>query len=281
MFDEKGFLKNSKSFFLLLIFFSVFLLFFNFLGIQKKTVDSITFLTGPVDSAASASSESVKNFFGVFGEVRTLRSEYYDLQEEYLELKAEKNMMSLLKEENLTLKEQLNLENEQENLILAEVLFQDLALRDESLLINKGSRDGLSEGDIALIGRMYVGIVIEVHGNTSKVRLPTSRASSLKVMIFDNNDEFGSEFFEPKNFLSGVAIGQANVLKIENIETRGNLEEGYTILTNDQKIGTYLYLGNVLTIDEDPTATLRGCSVELPIDYSNLKRIFVRKGGDI
>ncbi len=281
MFDEKDFLKNSKNFFLLLACFSILLLFFNFWGVRRNIEESANFLIKPVQLFAFESSKSVKNFFGVFEEVRNLRGEYYELQEEYLKLKADKNFLSLLKEENLILKEQLDFDKENNNLILAEVLFQDWALRNESLLVNKGQEDGIGKGDVALIGKMYVGIVSEVYENTAKIRLPTSRASSLKVMILENDIDFENEDFRTLSFISGIAVGQSNVLRVENIESRENLKEGDTILINDQKIGTYLYLGNVLSVDEDPTATLQSCSVELPIDYANLKKVFIRKGDSI
>jgi len=280
MFKEKEFFENSKKFFLLLFSVSFFFLFLNFFGIQKTIFESISFLAKPVDSAAFESSKSVKNFFGVFGEVRTLRSEYYELKEEYLKLKAESNLMLLLKEENLALREQLGVDLEESDLVLAEVLFQDWALRSESLVINRGERHGLSQGDIVLLGDMYIGLLSEVYEDTSKVRLPTSRASSLKVMIVEKDQDFEDESFEVTSFLSGIAVGKSNVLSVENIEMRGNLREGDIVLLNDTKVGTHLYLGNVLTVDEDPTATLRSCTVKLPVDYENLKRVFVRKGNN-
>ncbi len=272
---------EKKNFVILLIIFSSLLLLFNFWGMQKKVEATILLLTSPINSAAFNSSRSVKDFLGVFEEVRILRGEYYDLQEKYLELKAKENLKSLLIEENLTLKEQLGVEDDVdvEDLVLAEVLYQDIVLKDESLLVNKGEEDGLKIGDVAVVGGMYVGIVNEIFQNTAKIRLPTSRASSLKVMILDQEIIQEEESFEPKNYLSGVAVGHTNVLYVENIETRGELEEGYTVLINDSKIGKHLYLGNVLTVGEDPTATMRTCSIELPIDYSNLKRVFIKKGG--
>ncbi len=279
MFKEKDFFDNSKKFFLLLASCTLILLFLNFFAIQKTVADSIDFLVEPVSSAAFVSSKSLKEFLGVFGEVNTLRGEYYDLKEEYLKLKAESSFLPVLKEENLTLKEQLNVEFVEKDLILAEVLFQDWALRSESLIINMGREDGLNEGDVVLVGNMYVGLLIEVYENTSKVRLPTSRASSLKVMIINQDENLNLSSFEPQSFLSGVAVGRSNVLSVENIEIRGNIEKGDTILINDAKVGTYLYLGDVLTVEEDPTATSRTCTVQLPIDYSNLKRVFIKKGG--
>lgn len=278
MFNEKEALKNSKRFFLLLVGLSFFLLFFNLLGIQKSTSSFLDFLINPVQSSAIKSSNSVKSFVAVFSEVRTLRGEYYDLQERYLELKAEKNSISVLQEENFVLREQVGVKDDDVDFVLADVLFQDWALRNESLVLNKGLEDGVSKGDVVVVGNMYVGLISEAHDFTSKVRLPTSRASSLKVMIVDQERQE-----EPgvQESLSGVAVGHSNVLKVENIETHGELKEGFAIFTNDQKIGEHLYIGNVLSIDDDPTASLRSCTVDLPINYGDLKRVFVRKGGDI
>ena len=278
MSEDKFFSKNSKRFSTFLLLCLFFIISFNFLGIKKNSEEFLFFLVKPVDSAAYSSSQSVKNFFQVFEEVRTLRSEYYELQEKYLDLKSRNNLLSLLEEENSMLRKQLNFENDNIDLILAEVLFQDLTLKNESLLINKGRNDGVEWGDLALVGNTYIGIVSEVYDYTSKIRLPISRASSLKVMILDSEFDFEKESFQPKESLSGVAYGQANTLMVGNIEMLGDLNEGDIILTNDERVGDHLFLGNVLSIDEDPTATLRSCSVEIPIEYSNLKQVFIKKG---
>lgn len=278
MFDEKDFLKNSKTFFLVLVFFSFFFLFLNIFNVSKGILEFGFFLTKPLDNAAVSSSNSVKNFLGVFDEVKTLRGEYFDLQEQYLKLQAQDSLVSLLYEENLTLKKQLGIEEVERELILAEVLFQDWALRNESLLINKGYKDGVKQGEIVSIGSLYIGSVSDVYDFASRVRLPTSRASSLKVMILTDEVDFEESTFDPQNYLSGVAIGYSNILKIENIETNGDLQEGFVIVLNDEKVGTHLYLGNVNVIEKDPTATLRTCSVKLPVNYADLKYVFVRRG---
>jgi len=277
MFNDREFFKNQKIFFLLLTLFCISLFFFNLFQTSKNVSNVVEAFVKPIEEVAFVHSESVKSFFGIFQEIKTLRTNYYDLQEEYLELEARQDMLILLEEENISLKEQLNIYSIGHEIIPAEVLFQDWSLRNESLLINKGSVDGIVQGDIVTIGLMYVGIVSDVYEFTSKVRLPTSRASSLKVMILENVLEFENEISIPQSFLSGIAIGYSNILKIENIETYGNLVEGSVIVLNDQKIGKYLYLGKVLSVDDDPTASLRSCTVEVPVDYSNLKFVYVRK----
>ncbi len=277
MFDNTESFENSKKFFLLLIVFSVFLLLSNLFFVKKNIVEFTNFLINPIQTTASNSSESVKGFFRVFPEVKTLRNEFNDLQEKYLKLQAESGALVLLKEENMTLKEQLGFEKNSEGLLLAEVLFQDLELQNESLLINKGFKDGVSQGDIVAVGEMYIGLIVEVSDFTSKVRLPTSRASSLKVMILNDEEEISKESFSPSNYFSGIAVGYSSTLKIENVETTGEFKEGLPIFVNDPKVGIFLYLGDILSVDKDPTLSLRSGTIRLPIEYSNLKYVFVRK----
>ncbi len=277
MFDEKGFLQNSKNFFIISILVCGILLFSNVLEFKKNILEIGTFFVYPIQNSSYFSSNSLKDFFGVFSEIKTLRSDYYELEEDYLRLKSESGLFYVLEEENMTLKKELGFEIEKEKLVMAEVLFQDLDLRNESLIINKGLKDGVFQGDIVVIGDLYIGIITEVYDFTSKVRLPTSRASSLKVMIVNQEHEDWATF-SPRDYLSGIAVGYTNTLKIENIEIQGDLREGYFILINDAKVGTYLYLGEVLHIDDDPTLALRSCTVGLPIDYANLKYVFIRRG---
>jgi rod shape-determining protein MreC len=275
MFEEKEFFQSPKLFFILLISFSVLFLVFHFVNIEKHFVNAGGVLVKPMQELASNSSKSIKNFFGVFHEIKVLRNDYFDIKEAYLKLESESNLLVLLKEENTSLKQQLGLDVEGTDILLAEVLYQDLNLRNESMLINKGQKDGLSVGDVVSMGNLYIGILAEVQEHTSKVRLATSRASSLKVMILDKDVDTS---FEPQTYLTGIAVGYSNSLKIENIESHGELKEGDVIVLNDSKVGKFLYLGNVVSIDQDPTATLRSTNVSLPVEYTSLKYVFVERG---
>ena len=277
MFDEKEMFKNPKHFFILLISFSVFFLVINFFSFQEHILKAGSIFIKPMQEFSFDSSESMKDFFGVFREIKVLRNDYFDLQEAYLKLEAKSDPISALFEENATLRKQLGFDSEKREIVLAEILYQDLNLRNESMLVNKGSKDGLQEGDIVSIGNLYIGLLATVQENTSKVRLATSRASSLKVMILDANVDSENKDFLPQAYLTGVAIGYSNSIRIENIDAHGTLNEGDSVLINDEKVGKYFYLGNVSSIDQDPTASYRSCSVKLPVEYTSLKYVFVER----
>ncbi len=269
MAEDKEIFKQTRVFFLVIFSVSFLLLFINFVGIKR---DFGAFLVNPVNEAAFTSAESVLDVFTVFDQMRSLREEYYDLKEEFLILKAQSDKVTLLVEENALLKKQIGLEEEQENLVLAEVLYEKTDWRMENLLLNKGSEDGIERGDLVVLGDTFIGIIVETTSQTSKVRLPTSRASSLKVMILeqDADDEIA-------DFLNGIALGYSNMVRVENVGLIRDLEIGDPIIINDPKVGEYLYLGEVYSVGEDPTLTLQVADVKLPVDYQSLKYVFVRK----
>ncbi len=269
MADDKEIFKRSRFFFSVLFVLSFVLVFSNVLNLRSNYP---VFLINPIHDLAFRSAESVNNFFSVFGEMNTLRGEYYDLKEEYLVLKGESKSIPLLYQENAILKEQLSVEEEQEDLLLAQILHQDMDSRMETLVLNKGEEDGVRVGDVAVIGDIYVGIVIEATPKTSKVRLPTSRANSLKVMILidEENGDYDSAFS------NGMAVGYANRVRIDNVELDDNLQEGDAIFINDPKVGGFLYLGDVLALDDDPTKTSQSGDVRLPVNYQGLKFVFIK-----
>jgi rod shape-determining protein MreC len=270
MAEEKEIFKKTRIFFFILFFVSLLLLAINFSGIKR---DFVVFLVNPLNEAAFNSSGSVVDVFTVFSQMRSLREDYYILKEELLILKTQEEKSALLVEENALLRRQIGLDEEQEDLVLAEVLYEKTDWRMENLLLNKGSEDGIGRGDIAVLGDIFIGTVVETTPKTSKVRLPTSRASSLKVMILEQDAEE-----EMANFLNGIALGYSNKVSVENIELVRDLQVGDPVIINDPKIGEYLYLGKIYSLGEDPTLTFKAVDIKLPVDYQSLKYIFVRKG---
>lgn len=267
---DKDIFKQIQIFFLLLVLSSVFLITSNLFHFRK---DFMYILINPINSVAFSSGESIRGFLGVFGEMKELRKDFYSLQQDYLVVKGENKSYVLLKEENILLKEQLGLEKKDEKLILAQILHQDMDLRTDNLILNQGEDAGIEKNDIVVMGDIYLGLVTEVASGTSKVRLPTSRASSLKVMILRE----GESVQDLNVFLNGIALGHSNLVKVENIEMLGEFQEGDPVFINDPKIGEYLYLGSVQAIDDDPTETSRSCGIKLPVDYQTLKYVFVKR----
>lgn len=269
--DRNSHIKSEKYFFPLVIFFALAFVGINYLPLKQLIVNVLDLGSQPIGEIAYTSSKSVGDFFSVFAEVKTLKADYYQLLEEHLRLEADSGMISLLKEENLALKKQLDFKNAEDSYLKAEILTNASSSENETILVNQGSLDGVQEGNIAVVGNIYIGIVTEVNSHSSKIRLPMSRASFLKVIIAKPE---ATDLLDTK-ILNGVAVGYSNVIKVENIETKGDLGEGYSVIIKDPKVPKMLLLGKVFAIKEDPTASSRSVEIVPPVDYQYLKYLYI------
>lgn len=269
--DRNSHIKSEKYFFPLVILLALISVGINYLPFKQSIINALDLGSQPIGEIAYTSSKGVSDFFGVFQEVKTLKTDYYNLLEEHLRLEADSGMISLLKEENLALKKQLDFKNVEDSYLKAEILTNASSSENETVLINQGSAEGVQEGDIAVVGNIYVGVVTEVNNHSSKIRLPMSRASFIKVIIAKPE---ATDLLDTK-ILNGVAVGYSNVIRIENIETTGDLEEGYSVIIKDPKIPKMLLLGKVFAIEDDPTASSRSVEVLPPIDYQYLKYVYI------
>ncbi len=269
MSEEKDILKEKKNSFGGILIILVVLLVLNFFNFDKGVFADIV---NPINRAAIQSSESAKDFVYVFSRLENLKQDYYQLKEDYLILKARDEKISLIYEENEALKKQLEVVEESEELMKSKVLYQSTGARMENLLISSGKNDGVKEGDIVVIGDVYIGYITEVSENTAQVRLPTSRGSRLKVMILEDDS-----VDEKPGYLNGIAKGYVNFVRVENIDPVGDLEVGNSVFTNDPKIGEYLYIGEVSEIGDDPAEAFNSCVLELPISYTRLNYVFVKE----
>src|SRR5690606_39688469 len=73
----------------------------------------------------------------------------------------------------------------------------------------------------------------------------------------------------------GVAVGESSGIVIEDISNDAEIEEGYSVVTNDAKVGQYMFLGKILKVIEDPSAVEKQARVQPGIDYSELKYVFI------
>ncbi len=185
---RSAFLKksNKQQFSLLaLIFFSIFLIFLsnlNFVGIkyikigvneatyrlsaiisypEKKFIDSINFLT---------------EYFNVY-------KENQNLKDEIDQLKSEKLNNIFVENENKRLKELVGESSRILDGVISRVLIDKDGKFLKSIILNKGSKDGIKKGMVVLEKNYLVGQVIEVNYTTSRAILISDLNSNIPVVI--------------------------------------------------------------------------------------------------
>jgi len=141
-------------------------------------------LTQPVTKPIVSAGKSVTNFFSFFGSVGSLSQKNKQLEEDVRNLKSQLASKGELENENSILRQEIGLlPRGQFNLVPAEVLFSDPSNLVQFVLINKGKKNGVSEGMAVLASGILVGRVVEVSGDSSKVLLATDSTSAIPAMI--------------------------------------------------------------------------------------------------
>jgi cell shape-determining protein MreC len=267
--------KFSSDYLILLITFvlSILFLLLDTIGSLAFLRRGISFVADPIDYNANSLGTEVKEFLGIFVDLKNFKDEYNQMSIDIYEKDVENSFYTILREENDALKKQITLGDQKQEYVMAKVLGDE---KSEFLRINKGEKDGIVAGDVVLLGNMYVGNVVVVDSKGSLVRTPFNRATSLEVVVVSGSIE-RVRAKESVDILSkGVIKGSSGGIIIENMSMNSNLTNDDIVVVNDSRVGEYLVLGRLQDISENPAATSRSGYVEPIIDYEKLITVFVR-----
>ena len=185
---RSAFLKksNKQQFSLLaLIIFSIFLIFLsnlNFVGIKyiKIGVNEATYRLSAIISYPEKKINQTVNFFSEYFDVYT---ENQSLKNQIIKLNNEKLNYIFLENENKKLK---NLIGEEQKLIdgvISKVLIDKDGKFLKSIILNKGTKDGIKKGMVVLENNYLVGQIIEVNYTTSRAILISDLNSNIPVVL--------------------------------------------------------------------------------------------------
>ena len=122
----------------------------------------------------------IRNHFGLYSKSKKL-------EKELNEYRSQKISLDILKFENQKFRQQLD-----DYLISTEIVFSKIIIDNKSpflrsIVINKGSRDGIKSGMAVLDQQYLVGKVIEVNFGTSRVLLLSDINSNIPITISPGN----------------------------------------------------------------------------------------------
>jgi len=208
------------------IIIAVIFLFLIFLVLNK-------FFYGPFKNTVFLISETTQKFLwqkqnifsqtlNAFFESKTLRENYEELKKENFFLKGELLRLKDLEKENKELREVLELGLKEEfNLIFAEVISEKN--KEDSILVNRGEKDGVSEGMTAITKeKVLVGKVKKVFDDFSQI-----------VLISEKDFTFSVEVQTGEGSILGACKGEGDSkLKIELLPQEVLIKEGDIVFTS-------------------------------------------------
>lgn len=208
-------LKTGLIVVLLIVFFVVL----NLIGFSKEVKNLIYLFSQPIQKTFWKVGYEISGFFETVSKMRNLEKVNEELKLKLQELLAENIKLKELKKENETLREALGLKLQEEfKLQFSQVIGRGIS--SDTILINKGFKDGLSKGlPVITQQKILVGRISEVYKNFSKVMLISNKESSFDAKVEDRE-------------IIGVIKGRGNFqVFLDLIPQEKEIREGDIVIT--------------------------------------------------
>ncbi len=174
-------LKNLKIIVIFVLIFLIFLILNKFF--YQRIKNAVFLISSPIQKFLWQKQGIFSQAFESLFEAKRMERENEELKKENLFLKNQLLELKDLEEENKELREALELGLKTEyRLIFAEVISKKV--EEDSILVNRGEKDGVSEGMTAITKeRVLLGKVEEVFDDFSKIRLITDKGFTFSVIV--------------------------------------------------------------------------------------------------
>ena len=207
---------------------------------------------GPVQEGASRVLEPFRDAAAWVGDTIDAKGEVEDLREQRdalrKELADERGALRQNKELRAMLEMEPRLDLEEQGAVVARVFSRSATVWYSYVTLNKGSRDGVREGDPVINGAGLVGRIRRVSGNSAQVLLLTDGEFAASARVNESN-------------ASGIvqtAVGDPNDLRLEYPVRSDRVRENQTVVTAGSTSNRYpgrfppgVPIGRVTSVDQD------------------------------
>jgi rod shape-determining protein MreC len=146
----------------------------------------------------------------------------------------------------------------------AQVVGEDASSWFRTVLIDKGTGDGVREGMPVVAAEGAVGRIIKAGAGSSRVLLVTDASSGVAALV-------------QRNRTRGICRGQGDTLSLEFASRQSDIEEGDQIITSGTG-GVFpkgLTLGKVVKVSTDDFGLFQNVEVTPAVDFSRLEEVLV------
>lgn len=245
------------------------LIFLHVTKIIKPVETLIINILNPIFSGFYSISSDLRSTYNDQTDKRDLAEINKEIEKKNNELTVENTRLKVLEEENKVLREHLKfLVKAEYNYIMANIISRGiLDDSNQSVIINRGSRDGLYSG-LAIISSqgIIIGKITEARDNISEICLITSSQCRLAATVL-NNDK-----------TSGIAQGDLGLtIKVDFIPQTEEINIDDTIITSglEQDIPRGLVIGRVTEVNKESNKLWQNAIIEPLVDLDELNIVSV------
>ena len=242
-------------------------------NIKADDLSSIEGIVGkifmPIQNGLTYVKNQLSGNNAFFTDINNLSKENAELKQKNSELEQQLRELEIIKAENETLKEYMNLKDKytQYTTIPAYVINKDISNYNENIIINVGSKDGIEENMAVISEKGLVGHVISVTEDTAKIETIVDTASTVSCTITSTRD----------NLIARGTLDNVSTLKAGNIPTDATVLQGDTVETSGLG-GIYpkgILIGTIKNVVNTKNITDRYAEIETAVDFEKLETVLV------
>lgn len=240
----------------------------NKLSFLESAVSSVV---NPIQRVITDLKNKIQGNQSYFSNMESIIAENEDLKEKNSELETQLREMELIKAENATLQQYRNLSEKYSmyETIPAYVINRDVSNYSSTLILNVGTRDGITENMTVIADKGLVGHVISVSESTCKVQVIIDSASTVSCSISTTQE----------SIICKGTLDNDQVLRASYIPTGAELIQGDTVQTSGVG-GIYpkgILIGTIKEIITTRNVTDRYAIVEPAVDFSKIDTVLLIK----
>nr|MBP3681362.1 rod shape-determining protein MreC [Clostridia bacterium] len=266
--------ENKKSTVIGIIITSLILIFV--VAVSNSKIEKISQIGKPFTSFTNSIQNGMvylKNKIAgndsFFINVEEMKSENENLKKKNIELEQSLRELEILKAENATLKEYVNLTDKYTEYTTypAYVIQSDISNYSKIIIINAGKKDGIDVNMTVISDKGLVGHVISVTDDTAKVQTIIDTSSTVTSTISTTRD----------SIIAKGVIDSNNQLQASFIPTEANVLEGDSVETSGIG-GIYpkgIHIGTIKKVVNTKNITNRYAIIETAVDFSKLETVLV------
>lgn len=232
----------------------------------ENTVSTVVM---PIQNGLTYLKNKITGNHTFFADINKLQQENEELKTKNAELEKSLREFEIVKNENTTLKEYLNLSEQYANYETkaAYIINKDYSNYSNIFIINVGAKDGIKPNMTVISEKGLVGYVISTTDNTSKVQTIVDTASTVSATLFSSKD----------NLICKGTLEESGSLRATYIPTTATLVQGDKIETSGMG-GIYpkgIHIGTIKKVVSTKNISDRYAIIEPAVNFDKVDTVLV------
>lgn len=204
-----------------------------------------------------------------FTDINNLKEENKKLREENSNLQQSLRELEIVKTENATMKEYMNLTDKytEYKTIPAYIIDKDTSNFSNTIVINVGEKDGIQKNMTVISDKGLVGHIISVNSSSSKVEMIIDPASSVSSAISTTKDAI----------ICKGTLDSNSTIRATYIPIDATLVQGDSVETSGMG-GIYpkgIHIGTIQEVVDTKNPTDRYAIIKTAVDFTTIQTVLV------